>query len=210
MKFIVFEGLDGAGKSSLIEAVAQKLSSKSQGFVKTREPGGTALAENIRGLLLSVEGDTPVPRAELLLYEAGRAQHVDKIIRPTLKSGRWVLCDRFTASSVAFQSGGRALKREHIDWLNDFATESLKPDLTILLDLTVQESRKRLSQRHKSQNTQDDRFEKEEEAFHNRVRESYLQQAKENSGSWIVLDSSKPKETLQKELLEILEQRGWL
>ena len=116
-KFIAFEGLDGAGKSTLIQSLVEELKKQQKDFVLTREPGGTELAEKIRQLLLSTDVEKPSEKTELLLYEASRAQHVSQVIAPALEKGDWVICDRFTASTLAFQAGGRGLSESDIHWL---------------------------------------------------------------------------------------------
>ena len=121
--FLVFEGLDGAGKSTLIQGLASYLEKSGQAFHLTREPGGTPLGEEIRKMLITPSENAPTPRTELLLYEAGRAQHVDKVIRPFLKKGHWVISDRYSASTIAFQAGGRTIDLDEIRQLNDFATD---------------------------------------------------------------------------------------
>lgn len=204
IKFIAFEGLDGAGKSTLIESLRQIILDKGEGVRVTREPGGTALGENIRRLLLSREGDLPTPRAELLMYIADRAHHVEKVIKPTLERGDWVLCDRFSASTVAFQVGGRGLRREEIDWLNNYAINGCEPDLWVLLDLSTEEACRRMQGREL------DRFEGEEQAFHQRVRESYLAMARQDQEKWLVIDASMPKAVLADKLLNELRRRKWL
>ncbi len=210
MVFVAFEGLDGSGKTSLINALGVELKAQGLGFIRTREPGGTPLAEEIRTLLLRTEGEAPLPRTEFLLYAAGRAQHVETVIRPALKEKKWVLCDRFTASSVAFQNGGRGLDLQKINWLNEYATDGLRPHVTVLLDLTVEESRKRRDGRNVKNSSEDDRFEREASEFHERVRQSYLRQASENKDGWIVLDSSQSPETLATALLQKLKEKKWL
>lgn len=210
MAFIVFEGLDGAGKTSLIHSLASVLKTRSLPFIQTREPGGTPLAEDVRQLLIRTNSETPVPRTELLLYAAGRAQHVDTVLLPAIKQNKWILCDRFTASSLAFQGGGRQLNIDAITWLNAYATQGLKPDLTVLLDLTVEQSRQRREKRNVSVNTQDDRFEQEAEDFHQRVRQSYLQLAAQNPLEWLVLDSSSAQDMLLNKLIAKLKEKHWL
>lgn len=204
MAFIVFEGLDGAGKSTLINKLAEHLEESSHEVVLTREPGGTELGDEIRTLLLKVDGEDPTALAELLLYEAGRAQHVEIKIKPALKRGAWVLCDRFAASSVAFQSGGRQLSKELIQKLNHIATDGLSPDVVVLLDLTVEEAKRRMEGRDL------DRFELEKQDFHNRVRESYLTQAKDQPEKWLVLDASKTVDELVGELFAGLKEKKCL
>lgn len=206
MHFLAFEGLDGAGKSTLIQGLKKELEAQGLSAVMTREPGGSALGDAIRELLLTVEGDAPVPRAEALLYQAIRAQHVEKLIRPSLAAKKWVLSDRFSASSIAFQGGGRDIKEEDIHWLNQFSTNGVKPALNVLLDLPVEESLKRLSNR--GQDT--DRFERENRAFHERVRSAYLKLAEKSAAEWLVLSSLEKPEVLLKSLLENLRKRKWI
>jgi dTMP kinase len=204
MAFIVFEGLDGAGKTTLIKGLEEQLALQRIVYRVTREPGGTELGDEIRQILLRCKGDIPLPRTELLLYEAGRAQHVDFVIKPALARKEWVLCDRYSASSIAFQCGGRGLEKTSVEWLNSFATDDLNPDLTILLDLSVEESIKRREHREA------DRFEKEAMAFHQRVRNAYLQLAEAEKSRWIVLDASVPVEESLSILLKELKKRRWL
>ena len=202
--FLVFEGLDGSGKSTLIEGVAAELRARSKHFILTREPGGTSLAEQIRELLLRTDVEAPVAPTELLLYAASRAQHVAKVIEPSIKANTWVLCDRFTASSVAFQCYARGLSRADVDNLNRFACQGVAPSLTILLDLDVDESLKRRAGRTA------DRMENEARDFHNAVRTGYLEQARENPKAWLVLDARETPESIKLSVLKELEARGWL
>ena len=191
-------------------ALESELLSKKLGVLRTREPGGTPLGDEIRNLILRTSGDSPSPRTELLLYEASRAQHVDRVISPALQRGVWVLCDRFTASSVAFQSGGRALPEDWVEKLNEFATAGLKPDLTILLDLSVEESRKRRQRRGQETGTAADRIELEADSFHETVRQSFLRQARKEERSWLVLDASQSLAQLKEQTLQHLRSLKWL
>ncbi len=200
MAFWAFEGIDGAGKSTLMGLVKTELTRRNQKVIHTREPGGTPLGEELRTLLLRSDGDPPTPRAELLLYEAIRAQHVEKIILPAIQRGDWILCDRFTASTLAFQAGGREMARGPIDWLNDFATRGLEPDLAILLDLDIKKGQERMEGRQK------DRFELEKDDFHDRVRNGYLNLAKESPEKWVILDASQSPEVLFESLLPLIER----
>lgn len=211
MAFLVFEGLDGSGKSSLMRALEAELSKRGISFHRTREPGGTPLGEEIRDIILRKTTDrVPVPRAELLLYEVSRAQHVDEVIKPQLAKGAWVLSDRFSASSVAFQAGGRAISEEDVMMLNSFATAGLKADLTILLDLTVEESRRRQAQRTLQTGEGADRIEAEKDSFHQRVRDSFLKQAKADPQGWQILDARQSTEEMLKSLLQTLKEKKWL
>lgn len=210
MAFLVFEGLDGSGKSTLIERLATELQRRGRDFVRTREPGGTALAEDIRGILLRTDAEVPCARAELLLYEASRAQHVARVIRPALDRGQWVLCDRFDASTVAFQSFARGLNLAEVEWLNAYAIAGTWPDLYVLLDLSVEDSFARRHGRNRGQGTEDDRFEREAREFHEAVRRGYLAQAQAVPERWLVLDARSTPEELCHELLTRLEEKGWL
>jgi dTMP kinase len=210
MPFVVFEGLDGSGKSSLMSALELELKSKGLKTLRTREPGGTPLGDEIRELILRRSGQAPTPRTELLLYEASRAQHVDQVIRPYMQQDFWVLCDRFSASSLAFQAGGRQISEEWVEKLNEFATDGLKPQLTVLLDLTVDESRRRRNHRQVSAGQQEDRIESEADTFHERVRQSFLGQAESDSKHWLILDASQKPEALLAKLLEHLRNMEWL
>ena len=207
--FLVFEGLDGSGKSTLMKGLQAALESSKIRFIVTREPGGTELAEKLRQHLLSTEGESPVAKCELLLYEAGRAQHVEKVIAPALSEKTWVLCDRFSASTVAFQVGGRGLDAGEVQWLNDYATSGLQPDLTVLLDLTVAESQKRQGLRE-AQGQKKDRFENEKVEFHRKVRDSFLSQAEQAPDRWLVLDAAQAPKDLLENLLTELRSRQWL
>ncbi|RME14456.1 MAG: dTMP kinase [Bdellovibrio sp.] len=210
MKFLAFEGIDASGKSTLIQNLSKTLENLHISYIQTREPGGTLLGDELRQFLLRKEGEAPCPRAEVLLYQVIRAQHVEKKIGPHLKQGDWVLCDRFTASSLAFQSGGRGISEEDIKWLNHFSTGGLQPDLWVLLDLPVEAAFQRLSKRQKTLGQEPDRFESEKTDFHQRVRASYLKQAHEEPEKWLVLDALKSPEQLHQELVHFLKEKQWL
>ncbi len=209
MFFLVFEGLDGAGKSTLLHRLKDTLTHAGKLVTLTREPGGTALGEEVRRILLRTDAEVPVPKCELLLYEAIRAQHVERVIQPALKKGHWVLCDRFTASSLAFQAAGRNLKSQDIDWLNDFATSGLKPDLNILLDLSPHLSLDRQRNRSKLTGQEADRLEMEKIDFHERARQQYLKIAAEEPGRWLVLDATKNVEDSYSTLIAEIKKRSW-
>lgn len=201
MAFIVFEGLDGSGKTTLLKKLKTYIEGQGISTIHTCEPGGTIFGDKIRAILLDTRKDsTPVPRAELLLYQASRAQLVETKIKPALANNQWVLCDRYSASSLAFQSGARGIKEDLVKWLNSYATQNLEPDLYILLDLSIEESEKRRG----SRNRKLDRMEQEKANFHKNVRNTYLSIANSNS-TWIVLDASLNAEKLWENLLKQLQ-----
>ncbi len=210
MRFIAFEGLDGSGKSSLMKALESHLVAQDISYIRTREPGGTELGDEIRELILRTNRQAPTPRTELLLYEASRSQHVDLVIKPALKEKKWVLCDRFTASSIAFQAVGREIESEWVEKLNDFATDFVKPDLTVLLDLTVEESRRRRNQRTLTSGEIEDRMESEADTFHTKVRNSFVVQAQASPKRWLVLNAAETPEKLLSQLLAHLNKIQWL
>ena len=205
MAFLVFEGLDGVGKSTLIKNFEKILIQKKILFLSTHEPGGTDLGEELKEFLLSKTKESPVPKAELLLYQAIRAQHVEKKIKPAFHDNQWILCDRYTASSIAFQVGGRGLSIEDVRWLNEYATSGCEPDLFIFLDLSIEKSFERASMRK----AEKDRFEVESFDFFQRIRESYLDLVKETPQKWLVLDASQEPERLLEVLVEKLDQHGY-
>lgn len=163
-------------------------------MVETREPGGTPLGEEIRKLLLEWPGDKKTDRTELLLFAAARAEHVDKVIRPALAGGSWVLCDRFLHSSVAFQGYGRGISLELVEQANSFAVQGTLPDLVVLLDIKPQVALRRIAER---KNSDADAFEAEELDFHERIRRGFLECAKNSSIPFLVLDGEQgPAEVL--------------
>lgn len=210
-RFISFEGLDGSGKSTLIAGVRQAFEQAQAEVLVTREPGGTPLAEEIRRLILKTDGEAPVSATEILLYEASRAQHVAKVIAPALRAGKNVLCDRFSESTVAFQCFARGISRTEVDSLNRYAEQGVRPELVILLDLTVEESRRRQKGREaQAGNAQADRIEREADDFHHRVRNGFLAQAQEEPTRWFVLDAGLDAASLLEKTLAELRRRGWL
>ena len=210
MVFIVFEGLDGSGKSSLLKLLEAELKNRQIDYVRTREPGGTPLGEEIRHLILRTSGTPPSAKTEALLYQASRSQHVDEVIFPALKRGAWVLCDRYTASSVAFQGSARGLGVAAIQELNTFATGGLNPNVTVLLDLPVEEAEFRRLKRANLTGEGPDRIENEEKSFHEKVRQSFLIQSQSSSAPWIVLDARDPIEQLWTTLRDKFVQLGFL
>ena len=206
MPFIVFEGLDHSGKSTLIQSLSKELEERNVEFVLTREPGGTTLGEKIREVVLHPY-DPISPEVEILLISASRRDHIEKVIMPSLEGGKWVICDRFWPSTSAFQGAGRGLLAEQVKWLNQFTVpEHITPNLWVLLDMPVVEK----DRRSQIQGHSTDRFEMQDRLFHQRVRESYLSMAKENKDSWFVLNALLSKEELKKQVVEELKKRKWL
>ena len=190
--FITFEGPEGAGKSTQLNLLKDYLLAAGYQVKVTREPGGTPLAEDFRGIVKHYQGEEPLyPETELLLFEAARAQHVNYVIRPALEAGCIVLCDRFTDSTEAYQGAGRALNNEFLQRLNSFATGSCTPDLTLLFDLTPEAGLARATARAAAISADyNDRLEEEKIDFHHRVRECYLAIARREPQRVKVLDAT--------------------
>ncbi len=184
--FITFEGPDGAGKSTQIKQVADKLDQLGNDTLMTREPGGTGLGESIRGILLDPEQKDLCNEAEILLYAAARAQHVNQVIRPALEAGKVVLCDRFLDSSLAYQGYGRDMGLEFVSAINKYAVREIKPSLTILLDIPPEEGLKRIQTGNDL-----DRLESENLMFHRKVRQGFLSLSNNDSSRFVVIDATK-------------------
>ena len=200
--FLTLEGAEGVGKSTNIGFVTQYLEKRGIEYVLTREPGGTQLAERIRDLLLAVHEEPMSGLTELLLVFAARAQHLDKIIEPALAAGKWVVCDRFTDATFAYQGAGRGLSMETIDQLQSMVQGDLRPDLTIILDLDPEIGMQRASNRGEL-----DRFEREQQSFFRHVRQGYLDIAQAEPDRCTVIDASKALEDVKRNLLTVIEQR---
>ena len=202
-KFITFEGIEGVGKSTNMAVFAQRLEAAGRRVLMTREPGGTPVAEEIRNLVKN-RGDEPVPEiAELLLIFAARSFHVNNVIVPALDAGIWVVSDRFTDSSRAYQGGGRGLPMETIDRLADWVHGDTWPDLTILLDAPVDVGMNRAGRRGAA-----DRFELEHFEFFERVRACYLQIAERESDRFVVLDAAGSLEEVSGEVMRLADRIG--
>ena len=199
MAFIVFEGGDGAGKSTQARALLRQMQRSGHSVILTREPGGTPLGESLRRLLKNRPGTTPL--SELFLFQAARSQLVQQVIQPALEKRTSVICDRFTASTVAYQGHGRGLDLLTIDQLNLLASAGLSPDLNILLDLPPQSM---VTRKRSDTSGTLDKFDAAPRDFHQRVREGYLAQAsKQSSGGpsrWLVLDATRPRRELAEEI----------
>ena len=193
--FITFEGGEGSGKSTQIASLNKKLKNNTIPVILTREPGGTPLSEYIRNLLKWTDAYIS-PETELLMFNASRAQLLTEVIKPNLKSEKIVICDRNADSTTAYQGYGRGLDLEMVKTINNTTTHGLKPDLTILLDISPEEGFQRIKGRVK------DHFEKEDRTFHQRVRQGYLQLATEEPQRWLVIDARLSKEKIKQIIWE--------
>jgi len=201
--FITFEGVEGSGKSTQAGRLAETLKERGHDVTLTREPGGTSLGERIREILLDLGERGMLPEAELFLYLASRSEHVARVIEPALSSGGIVIADRYGDASVAYQGGGRSLGAALVERLNQVATRGVKPDVTFLLDLEPGSGLGRLSMRGVGER---DRIESEELAFHERVREAYLQAAAREPARFEVLDASLSPDELSLAVVARVEQ----
>lgn len=205
--FITFEGIEGSGKSTVAGRIVKRFREAGYPTVMTREPGGTAVSERIREILLDPETGNMHARAELLLYLASRAQLVEEVIRPGLDDGMVVMCDRFFDATTAYQGWARGLGEDIADRLNSFAVQGVIPDLTMLLDLDVEEGFSRGPQRReKTGEARRDRLELESEAFHRKVREGYLRIA-EREKRVVVIDASRSLEEVEREIIGNINTR---
>lgn len=193
--FITLEGGEGVGKSTNLHFIKQLLEQSGITVVTTREPGGTVFAEKIRQLLLENTAETVSETTELLLMFAARAQHIHHVIKPALAQGQWMLCDRFTDATYAYQGGGRNMELTMIEWLEQKVQGNLRPDLTLLLDAPVETGMRRASKRGKL-----DRFESEKHTFFEKVRASYLQRAKQYPQKIKIINADQPLEQVQNDI----------
>lgn len=191
-RFITFEGIDGAGKSTQIDVIEATLKARGLEVIRTREPGGTPLGEVIRKELLSVSMD---PATETLLFFASRAEHIAQVIKPALNRGAWVLSDRFTDATYAYQVGGRGFPAHKVEELERWTHGDLQPDRTVLFDIDPQVAAQRVAQARSL-----DRFEKESLDFFTRVRNAYLTRAKQSPDRFLIINSMQDKETLSEVL----------
>ncbi len=200
-RFITVEGIEGAGKSSNLDFVQSQLEAEGKTLVRTREPGGTVLGEEVRALLLGHRDGGMDESAELLLMFAARAEHLSRIIRPALERGDWVLCDRFTDATYAYQGGGRGLNVAMITRLEELVQGGMRPDLTLLLDLPVDIGLQRAHTR-----SAPDRFEQEEAAFFERVREAYLEIAERQPARVRRIDTAQALSAVQGQIETVLRE----
>jgi len=207
--FITFEGVEGSGKTTQIKMLGQYLAEKHVPFVMTREPGGSPVGADLRRILLSEEHDI-CPRTELLLYLAERAEHVDKVIRPALSEGKWVLCDRFGDATRAYQVFGRGISRRLVEELEDFSTGSLEPDITVLLRLDADSALRRARARNLTLPFSEGRFEAEELDFHRKVFDGYEALAKEFPGRISAVDAAGEPHEVFARILSTMSRKGIL
>jgi dTMP kinase len=202
-KFITLEGGEGAGKSTALAFIAQQIRHHGIELVLTREPGGTPLGEKLRDLLLDYKNDQMCDDTELLLMFAARAQHLAQVIEPALQANQWVLCDRFTDATYAYQGGGRGIDLQRIAQLEQWVQGNRRPDLTLLLDVPVEIGLQRITTRKETQG-QRDRFERERDSFFNKVRQTYLARARQYPKQYRIIDASQSLDTVQQQLQQVL------
>ncbi len=194
--FITFEGGEGCGKSTQARALYRRVSASSIPVILTHEPGGTPFGEQARRSLKRISNSPLSPLAELFLVAASRVQLVEEVIRPSLEANTMVICDRYTDSTLAYQGYGRGIDLDTIQAINDIATRGLSSDLVILLDIPVEAGLARKG------SAREDRFEREDLAFHQRVREGYLKMADADPGRWLVIDGALPKREIRSRIWE--------
>lgn len=202
-RFITVEGGEGAGKTTQIRFMRDFLEQRGLPVALTREPGGTGLGEEIRALLLGHRNDGMALATETLLMFAARAEHLQRVIRPALAAGHWVLCDRFTDATYAYQGGGRGMPPAHIAILEQWVQNDLRPDLTLLLDVPVEIGLQRANRRSAA-----DRFEREDQTFFERVRTAYLQRARQYPDRYRIVDARSSLEQVRSEIEQMLGE--WL
>lgn len=199
--FVTVEGIEGVGKSTHMSFIAERLQARGRSVVQTREPGGTPLGEGIRALLLDRAHAGMSADAELLLIFAARAQHIEKVIRPSLAAGNDVLCDRFTDATYAYQGGGRGIGIDRVAVLESFVQRTLRPHLTFLLDAPAEMACARARNRSES-----DRFEAEDLAFFERVRAAYLQRAAREPGRFQIVDATQSLDAVRQQLADLVQR----
>lgn len=203
--FLTFEGMEGCGKSTQVKRLARRLRGMGLPVVVTLEPGGTRIGKKIRQLLLDARNKSLTPLAELMLYAADRAQHVEEIIAPALRAGKWVVCDRYADATVVYQGMARGQDMRLVKRLNTTVTRSIRPHITFLLDCPVELGLQRALKRNlgvplKGQ----DRFEKEKFSFHRKVREAYLEVARKERSRFVVIDGMQHRDEVERDILKRL------
>ncbi len=197
--FITLEGPDGSGKTTQIEPLVGFLRDAGFEVISTREPGGTAIGDQVRKVLFDLKNQQMHPRTEILLFQASRAQHVEQVIRPSLAAGKLVICDRYIDSTIAYQGYGHQMDLDELETIVTYATGGLKPDLTLLFDVDVETGLKR-----RDMGGDWNRLDAYELGFHRRVRKGYIEMVRKEPHRWRTIDASQPPETVQQELRRIL------
>jgi len=201
--FITFEGPDGSGKTTQLNRLMPVLTAAYPDVIRTREPGGTPIGDQIRTVIMNMKNKSMDPRAEILLFCASRAQLVEELIRPSLAQGKSVLCDRYADSTLAYQGYGHGLDLETLSRLLDFATGGLKPDLTLLFDLPAEAGLRRRLSNHEEWNRMDDYALQ----FHERVRQGYLTMAASDPQRWVVINADRSPDEIHEEVVSVLRNR---
>jgi dTMP kinase len=207
-RFLTIEGIEGVGKTTQVARLSQTLAERGIDHVVTREPGGTPLAEKIRELVLCPRDETLPPTAELLMMFAARAVHLANHIEPALNAGRWVICDRFTDATYAYQGAGRGISQTDIRFLETLVQGARRPDLTLLLDVPVDVGLERSRQRDAGGIR--DRFDRERAEFFERVRQSYLSRARAEPQRIAIIDAAASMDEVTKCMTQVLESRSWI
>jgi dTMP kinase len=200
--FVTFEGPDGGGKSTQAALLVDFLRRRGCNVLATREPGGTAIGDQIRLVLSALENTAMHPRTEILLFQASRAQHVEQVIRPHLERGGVVVCDRFADSTLAYQGYGHQVDLMRLRTIVDFATGGLKPDLTLLLDIDVEDGLRR-----RTKSGEWNRLDAYDLAFHQRVRQGYFELMQQEPGRWVKIDASRSPEAIQADIQAVVADR---
>jgi len=207
-RFVTLEGIEGVGKSTQVARLSEALKTLGVAHVVTREPGGTPLAESIRDVVLTAREERLPPMAELLLMFAARAVHLANHVEPNLRAGRWVICDRFTDATYAYQGGGRELRMDTIGALESMVLGTLRPHLTLLLDAPVEHALARA--RRRNAGSPEDRFERERSEFFERVRNVYRARAAAEPDRIALIDATRPVDEVGARILEQLKVRSWI
>lgn len=201
--FITFEGIEGCGKTTQIKRIAKRISRNGIPLITTFEPGGTRIGQDIRRILLDSHNKNLSPLAELALYAADRAQHMEEVIKPALDQGKWVICDRFFDATVAYQGTARGQDMELIRILNEKVTKGIQPDITFLLDCPVDIGLDRALKRNRAQSPKgQDRFERERLDFHREVRRGYVELARNNPKRFIIIDATLAMNEVEQEIFK--------
>jgi len=207
-RFLTIEGIEGVGKTTQLARLSSALRERGIAHVVTREPGGTPLAERIRDIVLNARDETLPPKAELLLMFAARAVHLQNLVEPNLEAGRWVLCDRFTDATYAYQGGGRGMSGDDIRALETLVQGTRRPDLTVLLDAPVEQALRRARQRNAGAAA--DRFESERAEFFERVRGTYRARGAAEPGRIASIDAGESEDLVAARILDLLRTRSWI